>query len=275
MAFKLLRFTSSRSSATPDRGYELGSKQALSRALDSVDKHLLDVPNTPFGMSQFRHGNLETFDAAVRDLIQSQPDCPIGGYPASPKKRSMSLGIEEEALCSTRSAEADALVVPVTSRPSTNLDLKNPLESRSNFSNTPLSKSADPRTASPLSSELSLPMITAPQSPNRYRRSGSYEIFDISGRDYGTRPDGPTTVGEFSGIPLCLNSGLDGMACCELGEEAEQIACCEYGAEEQGMQPCPLSEEDMCPGPGKPSYLVGSKQFKSTVSFQRFQPAAY
>ena len=81
-------------------------------------------------------------------------------------------------------------------------------------------------------------MITAPQTPRCFRQSNSSATFGTSVRDFAT-PAENHIVGEPSDVPSCMGNGLDGVACCELIAEAE------------GMVSCPLSEEDLCPGPGK------------------------
>lgn len=190
------------------------------------DENLLDLPNTPLGICKFQHGMLESFDRAVQDLIQSDPDHPIGGYPASP--------MAKPKIYSTKSTDIELInMASMAAISAANNAPKKPLESRSNFSKALLARSANTRAS--LLSELSLPMITAPQTPTRCRPSDdSYAAIGI--RDFADCEN--SIIGECLDSP-CIGNGLDGMACCSIEAEA------------QGMEECPASLEDMCPGPGE------------------------
>ena len=191
---------------------------------------LMDLSNTSMGISKFRHGNTESFDDTVCDLIQTHPDSPIGGYPAPDLVCSARLGTRDVKSCVTRPQHG-------ASTSKTKADPKKPLEARSNLSKSLISRAAAKRHSSQFS-ERSLPMITAPQTPRCFRQSNSSATLGISIRDFATPAENPIN-GECSDVPTCMGNGLDGVACCELAAEAE------------GMVPCPLSEEDLCPGPGK------------------------
>lgn len=191
-----------------------------------ADEHLLDLPNTPLGICKFQYGMLESFDQAVRDLIQSDPDHPIGGKMAKPK------------IYSTKSTDIELVNMASMAAISASSNTpKKPLESRSNFSKALLSRSANARAS--LLSEMSLPMITAPQTPTRCRPSDDSSAA-IGVRDFGDCEN--SYIGECSDSP-CMGNGFDGMACCSLEAEA------------QGIEECPASLEDMCPGPGMLSSL--------------------
>jgi hypothetical protein len=46
-------------------------------------QELFPIPDTPLGISQLQFGSQLSFNTSVRDLIQQNPDAPIGGRPAT------------------------------------------------------------------------------------------------------------------------------------------------------------------------------------------------
>ena len=65
---------------------------AVNAAAGDLDK-LPPLPETPLEFSQFEFGNRASFNSSVRDLIQEDPDMPIGGQVAAPmKKRFFNVG---------------------------------------------------------------------------------------------------------------------------------------------------------------------------------------
>ncbi len=51
----------------------------------------LPIPNTALGIMQLQFSSQESFNTGVRDLVQENPDTPIGGGHASPLKQSFNV----------------------------------------------------------------------------------------------------------------------------------------------------------------------------------------
>lgn len=191
---------------------------------------LSDHPDTPLGISRFEHGSYQSFDTAVRDLIQQQPDTPIGDY----------------------------MVAPVHDT------TQNTLKRRSNtfecFKPTSYTEKVIFRLGS-VDSSRSLPMITAAESLRSHLRSNDCDSpksgdliigSDILAMSDDSQGHGFTTSAIIQ--PYCVAS-LDGghaTACCELVEQEGSVGS--------------VGSDEFCPGPGKSVVTKGLLTLKVVLN---------
>ncbi|KAE9381494.1 hypothetical protein N431DRAFT_392757 [Stipitochalara longipes BDJ] len=139
---------------------------AVDSAADDSDE-LPPIPDTPTGYARFGFTSRESFNTAVQDLVQENPDTPIGGKAAVPMKRSFNIGTRA---INGSSAYLDAPQFDVSSPPTTlDNEGEDRLHARSNFSDSfhEASEIDFQQNVSPSSPA----MVTAPQSPGASRRN--------------------------------------------------------------------------------------------------------
>jgi hypothetical protein len=137
-------------------------------AADNDLDNLQFIPHTPISLLRYAFASRVSFNTSVEDLVQSNPDTPIGDEMAPPmKQRSFNVG--------TPAMDHGQTPRIKISPPSITKDGKKPLRSRSNFSDPfeapPTFLGWDKRAArsSKSQSERSSPMVTAPETPRTAR----------------------------------------------------------------------------------------------------------
>jgi hypothetical protein len=168
---------------------------AVDSAADDSDD-LPPIPDTPTGYARFGFISRESFNTAVRDLVQESPDTPIGGDEAAPMKRPFNAGtlaMNGSGIC------LDAPQIEISSPPHMLEDedeKTRALLSRSNFSD-PFQESCESNVR-PQTSASSPTMITAPQSPRADRINNQTSISldgpgggGIDVRDFAQQPGCP------------------------------------------------------------------------------------
>jgi len=93
----------------------------------------LPIPNTALGIMQLQFSSQESFNTGVRDLVQENPDTPIGGGLASPLKQSFNVNaLNIDIGCYECKSRLDPLTLATSS--SRKDASKKPLELRTNHS---------------------------------------------------------------------------------------------------------------------------------------------
>ena len=152
---------------------------AVDSAADDSDE-LPPILDTPIGYARFGLISRESFNTAVQDLVQENPDNPIGGRAVSPMKKSFDIGTR---VINSSSVYLDAPQFDVSSPPSiSNNENDGPVRARRNFSDSTqdhgeIEPQRDLSSSSPA-------MITAPQSPGPNRRN-DLTSFSVDGPGMG------------------------------------------------------------------------------------------
>jgi hypothetical protein len=180
----------------------------IAYAVDSAGDNLRDLPNlpdSPLALSKFGLLSRESFDTAMRDLIQEEPDAPIGGHKAAPMKRSFNVGTLAIQGKSRDFLETPRIEISSPKRAECcEYGNTKPLKDRSNFSDpfheVVMAEHQSPRPATP-GSDSSVKMVTAPASPRVDRLSNRSDHSDLSYdelgleatdvRDFGLAPESP------------------------------------------------------------------------------------
>ena len=201
------------------------------------------LPDTPLGLSKFGLLSQESFDKAIRDLIQEEPDFPIGGHKAAPMKRSFNVGSLAIKAADNSREYMDTPRIEISSPKATDcaeFSITKPLKDRSNFSepfyNAVVAEDQAPHSNSPSVSSMAL--VTAPESPVGIRSriqselsDNLYDGKDLSGtivRDFAHElesPISPCSQLKSSTIPgppgedslVLLSNSFDGQAMTRLG----------------------------------------------------------
>jgi len=163
---------------------------AVDSAADDSDE-LPPILDTPTGYARFGFISRESFNTAVQDLVQENPDTPIGGRAAAPMKKSFNIGTRA---INSSGVYVDAPQFDVSPPPSiANNEKDYPVGARSNCSD-----SFHEASQIDLQQDISLStpaMITAPQSPGASRRN-DLTSFSVDGpgaggtdvRDFAQQP---------------------------------------------------------------------------------------
>ena len=182
----------------------------IALAADSAADNLADLPHlpdSPRALSKFGLLSRELLDTSMRDLIQEEPDSPIGGHKAAPMKRSFNVGtlaIKDKDM-SKRFLETPRIEIssPKLADCGEGSSTR-PLKDRSNlsepFHDTDVAEDQTCRPATP-KSDSSIKMVTAPESPRLERHSNrsdgsnfSCDGMGLSGtnvRDFAQAPESP------------------------------------------------------------------------------------
>lgn len=147
---------------------------ALNSAVDGVEE-LPHLPQSALEFAQFELGTRSSFDTTVRDLIQSRPDSPIGGKAAAPMaaaKRSFNVGT-----LVIQGRQAPLIEISSPDLPPCCGDDVSPkrLKVRSNAPDShdmdgTGSENLPPRSVQKENTDISTPMVTAPESPKVLNR---------------------------------------------------------------------------------------------------------
>jgi hypothetical protein len=177
---------------------EFSLRSRLAREVDSTadgSEELPPILDTPTGYARFGFISRESFNTAVQDLVQENPDTPIGGDGAAPMKRSPNIGTL--AMNGSR-AYLDAPKIEISS-PTNMLEYKDEkmaLRSQPNFSD-PFQDQCK-STVRPQTSASSPMMLSAPQSPRACRANNQTSLsLDGPGgggtdvRDFAQQPNFP------------------------------------------------------------------------------------
>ncbi|KAL2072816.1 hypothetical protein VTL71DRAFT_12159 [Oculimacula yallundae] len=144
-------------------------------------------PETPLSFYHLDPSSAATFNTSVRDLIQEAPDNPIGGQPPATMNEISDVKSQRSKSSKKSSKKRRAL----NSR-SNNSDHKPNLSGKDHetsmspepFANLENLTKLSPRPATP--SELSLKMVTAPDTPTFGRRNEFSDMSDISFDGHGS-----------------------------------------------------------------------------------------
>ncbi|KAN0122480.1 hypothetical protein V8E51_000806 [Hyaloscypha variabilis] len=210
---------------------------AVDSAADDSDG-LPPIPDTPAGYARFGFISTESFNTAVKDLVQENPDTPIGGKAAAPMTRSFSLGTRAiNGSSFYLDAPQSDVLLPQTTPEDEN---KAPLRARSNVTDSfhEASEIDFQQNASPSSPV----MITAPQSPWASRRNG-LTSFSVDGPGAGG-----SDVRDFAQQPSERTRCPSLPDCCVSPRSLASDVCC-YNADASGAKENPRAAPYLALGP--------------------------
>jgi hypothetical protein len=192
---------------------------------------LIDILDTPLGIAKFEHSSLKSFNAAVRDLIQQNPDTPVGGMPA---------------------------ITPLEKAK----DTLEPLARSLGMGKELLSQASITRSQSWCSS-TSVLMVTAPETPHTEDESDKHAITTFTCQDIERNtPDALRYLHDpdfqaSTTTKLCQVSNFDGaspLACCELMEDDRSVPSVNTG--------------QYCPGSGECCQLIDFLAMRSCAMME-------